>query len=185
MPTAPRRSSSSCCPTRGQTILLEPIDPPPAGQSRDLRQGTGRLSQSVQGHLARRQGEVRRHGVGEAQSRSVDVALRPAHHLSSTTALKKATKAIHDAEAALAKKDNPAGRKLIAEARAADRRHAGQRRGGGISRRSPAPSPAAKEKGARQAELEGQLGRVRQGALRPGARQGGGSDQERAVTLPT
>ena len=70
-------------------------------------------------------------------------------------ALKRATKAIHDAEAALAKKDSPAGRKLIEEARAAiaampvtDVQAA--------SAEVAAAFTGGKEKGARQAEIEGQ-----------------------------
>ncbi len=70
-------------------------------------------------------------------------------------ALKRATKTIHDAEAALARKDNAAARKLIEEARAA------------IAAMPVTAAQAAspevtgafrggKEKGARQAELEGQ-----------------------------
>jgi ABC-type Fe3+ transport system substrate-binding protein len=69
--------------------------------------------------------------------------------------LKKATKAIHDAEAALAKKDNPTGRKLIAEARSAiaampvtDAQAASPDLAGSFGR--------GKNKGARQAEIEGQ-----------------------------
>ena len=70
-------------------------------------------------------------------------------------ALKKATKAIHDAEAALAKKDTPVARKLIEEARAAiaampvtDEQAA--------SADLAAAFSGGKEKGARQAEVEGQ-----------------------------
>lgn len=70
-------------------------------------------------------------------------------------ALKKATKAIHDAEAALAKKDNAAGRKLVAEARAAiaampitDAEAAGADLAAAFA--------GGKQKGARQAEIEGQ-----------------------------
>lgn len=70
-------------------------------------------------------------------------------------ALKRATKAIHDAEAALAKKDNAAARKLVAEARAAiaampvsDAQAASPELTGAFT--------GAKEKGARQAEVEGQ-----------------------------
>ncbi len=68
--------------------------------------------------------------------------------------LKKATKAIHDAEAALAKKDSPAGRKLIQEARAAIAAMP-------VSDTEAAAAELAaaftggKEKGARQAEVEG------------------------------
>jgi phosphoglycerate transport regulatory protein PgtC len=69
--------------------------------------------------------------------------------------LKNATKAIHDAEAALAKKDSPAGRKLVAEAREAiaampvtDVQAASTELGGAFT--------GGKTKGARQAELEGQ-----------------------------
>lgn len=69
--------------------------------------------------------------------------------------LKKATKAIHDAEAALATKDNPAGRKLVAEAREAiaampvtDVQAAGADLTGAFT--------GGKQKGARQAEIEGQ-----------------------------
>jgi ABC-type Fe3+ transport system substrate-binding protein len=70
-------------------------------------------------------------------------------------ALKKATKAIHDAEAALAKKDNAAGRQLVAEARAAiaampitDAEAAGADLAAAFA--------GGKQKGARQAEIEGQ-----------------------------
>lgn len=70
-------------------------------------------------------------------------------------ALKKATKAIHDAEAALAKKDSADGRKLIAEARSlisampvSDKEAA--------SDELRAAFEGGKQKGARQAEVEGQ-----------------------------
>ena len=77
--------------------------------------------------------------------------------------LKAATKAIHDAEAALAKKDNAQGRALVKEARdliaampvteARGRRH----------RRCAAAFTGGKEKGARQAELEQQWAAFAQG----------------------
>ena len=69
--------------------------------------------------------------------------------------LKAATKAIHDAEAALAKKDNPQGRALVKEARdliAAMPVTAAQAE----SREVAGAFTGAKEKGARQAELEQQ-----------------------------
>lgn len=69
--------------------------------------------------------------------------------------LKKATKAIHDAEAALAKKDSPQGRKLIAEARAliaAMPVSAEEARSADLV--GAFRSTGAKEKGPRQAELE-------------------------------
>jgi phosphoglycerate transport regulatory protein PgtC len=70
-------------------------------------------------------------------------------------ALKKATKAIHDAEAALAKKDSPAGRKLIEEARAL----IAAMPVNDTEAASPDLAKAftgEKQKGARQAEIEGQ-----------------------------
>src|ERR671920_491052 len=70
-------------------------------------------------------------------------------------ALKAATRAIHDAEAALAKKDNPQGRVLVKEARdlvaampVSDAQAASPEIAGAFT--------GAKEKGARQAELEQQ-----------------------------
>jgi phosphoglycerate transport regulatory protein PgtC len=69
--------------------------------------------------------------------------------------LKAATKAVHDAEAALAKKDNPQGRALVKEARdliAAMPVTAAQAE----SREVAGAFTGAKEKGARQAELEQQ-----------------------------
>ena len=69
--------------------------------------------------------------------------------------LKKATKAIHDAEAALAKKDNPQARKLIAEARAlisAMPVSADEARSSDIT--GAFKGGSAKEKAPRQAELE-------------------------------
>ncbi len=69
--------------------------------------------------------------------------------------LKRATKAIHDAEAALAKKDNAAGRKLLVEARAAiaampvtDTEAAGADLAAAFT--------GGKQKGARQASVEGE-----------------------------
>ena len=70
-------------------------------------------------------------------------------------ALKKATKTIHDAEAALAKKDQPAGRKLIEEARTAIAAMP-VTDGQAASAELAAVFTGAKEKGARQAEVEGQ-----------------------------
>jgi phosphoglycerate transport regulatory protein PgtC len=70
-------------------------------------------------------------------------------------ALKGATKAIHDAEAALAKKDNPQGRALVKEARDL----IAAMPVGDAQAASPEVTGAftgAKEKGARQAELEAQ-----------------------------
>jgi phosphoglycerate transport regulatory protein PgtC len=69
--------------------------------------------------------------------------------------LKAATKAVHDAEAALAKKDNPQGRALVKEARdliAAMPITAAQAE----SREVAGAFTGGKEKGARQAELEQQ-----------------------------
>jgi phosphoglycerate transport regulatory protein PgtC len=70
-------------------------------------------------------------------------------------ALKAATRAIHDAEAALAKKDNPQGRALVKEARelvAAMPVTESE----ASSRETAAAFTGGKEKGARQAELEQQ-----------------------------
>ena len=55
--------------------------------------------------------------LSEKRSQPVDVLFDQLITYQHDT-LKKATKAIHDAEAALARKDNPAGRKLVAEAHA-------------------------------------------------------------------
>ena len=71
--------------------------------------------------------------------------------------LKKATKAIHDAEAALAKKDNAQARKLVADARAlinAMPVTADQAKGGEVT--GAFKGGSAKEKAPRQAELEQQ-----------------------------
>jgi phosphoglycerate transport regulatory protein PgtC len=70
-------------------------------------------------------------------------------------ALKGATKAIHDAEAALAKKDSPGGRALVKEARDL----IAAMPVGDAEAASPAVTgtfTGAKEKGARQAEIEAQ-----------------------------
>ena len=64
----------------GQQILLDPEDPAPAGAARELRQGAGRLSQSVLRQEPRRQGEVRRRRVGRPL-RAGQLAVRPARHL--------------------------------------------------------------------------------------------------------
>ena len=92
----------------GQEVLLEPEHPPPAGQPGRLRQGAGGLSQSVQGSALRREGEVRRRRVGERARTSVDTLFDQLITFQ-LDGLKAATKAIHEAEAALAKKDNAAG----------------------------------------------------------------------------
>ena len=65
----------------GQQILFEPEHPPPSGQSRRLRQGARRLSQSVQGSAPELDGQVRRRRIGGAQQRRRR-AVRPADHVS-------------------------------------------------------------------------------------------------------
>ena len=64
----------------GQQILLDPENPAPAGAARELRQGAGRLSQSVLRQEPRRQGEVRRRRVGRPL-RAGQLAVRPRRHL--------------------------------------------------------------------------------------------------------
>ena len=60
----------------GQQILLDPEDPAPAGAARQLRQGAGGLSQSVQGCAARQGHHLQFRIVGEAL-RAAQFALRP------------------------------------------------------------------------------------------------------------
>ena len=130
----------------GQEVLLEPRHPPPAGQPDDLRQGAGRLSQSVQGSRAcSALREVRRRRCRRSattsstrcSTSSITFQLDP---------LKAATKAIHEAEAALAKKDNAQARALVEGGARTDRRHAGRRGRPRPPARPPAPSPAASRK---------------------------------------
>ena len=100
----------------GQELLLDPKHQPPAGAT---RRSTPRRRQTIPIHSrtsTQGQGEVRRRAVGERATTLVD-ALFDQLITFRLEELKAATKAIHDAEAALAKKDNAAGRALVKEAR--------------------------------------------------------------------
>ena len=91
-------------------------------------------------------------------------------------ALKGATKAIHEAEAALAKKDNPRRARSRQGSARPDRGDAGRRRAGrlaGDDRRLHGRQGEGRAPG----RARGAMGRLRQGALRPGAGQGRGGRQ--------
>ena len=134
-------------------------DPAPAGAARDLRQGAGRLSQSVQGHDARRQGELQRRRVGGAL-RAAQLAVRPRRHVPPKE-LNAAWKAIHDAEKQARrrarKRRRPSScsreaRKLatvgaVTEKEASDKAIAARSRRSSRARRPPAARPSSRRNG--------------------------------------
>lgn len=138
---------------RGQTVLLEPtIRRLPVNPAIYAKAPAGYPNPFKDPSLG---AKVKFDATVSEKRNSVVAALYDQLITFQHAALKKATKAIHDAEAALAKKDNPKGRKLVAEARAA------------IAEMPVTDSQAAnpdltsaftrgKQKGARQAEVEGQ-----------------------------
>ena len=100
----------------GQEVLLEPTHPPPAGQPDDLRQGAGRLSQPLQGHEPAGAARPSTPNCRRARTAVVDTLFDQLITFQ-LEALKAATKALHEVDAALAKKDNAQARALAKEAR--------------------------------------------------------------------
>ena len=164
----------------GQEVLLEPTHPPPAGQPGDLRQGAGRTIRTRSRTSTCRALVKFDVELSESAQRRRRRAVRPAHHLPAR-ALKAATKAIHEADAALAKKDNAQARALVKEARdliaampVTDAQAASPEIAGAFT--------GGKEKGARQAELEQQWAAFAKETLRAGEGQGRGGAEARPLS---
>lgn len=138
---------------RGQTVLLEPtIRRLPVNPAIYAKAPAGYPNPFTDPSLG---AKVKFDATVSERRNAVVAALYDQLITFQLAAMKKATKAIHDAEAALARKDNPAARKLIEEARAAIAAMP-INEAEAASADLAAAFTGGKQKGARQAEVEGQ-----------------------------